>query len=83
MAHDTPHNRQSQAQSLVKYWPIVVTLLGVFAGLVTLNNKVDGHTEDIRGLKAADVHASTVNNQILVELSAIRTDLLWLKNNIK
>lgn len=75
--------KQTPIQTIARYWPIIVTVLGIFAGLVTLNNKVDGNTEDIKGLKAADVQAATVSNQILVELSAIRTDLLWLKNNIK
>ena len=68
---------------IMKYWVVLVFIFGSIAAWVTLNGKVDAHTTDIQSLKASDVSSAAVNNQILVELSAIRTDLLWLKNNLR
>jgi hypothetical protein len=75
--------KTSTLDYVVKYWVVWVFIFGSIAAWVTLNGKVDAHTNDIQSLKSADVSSGVVNNQILVELSAIRTDLLWLKNNLR
>lgn len=71
------------AQWVLKYWVIIVFLIGSVTVWTTLKNTVDGHTNDIVGVKKDLVTAINANNQILVELSAIRTDLLWIKSKWK
>lgn len=70
-------------QNLSKYWFILAFLFATIVAWTTLNNKVDGHTEDIKVLKAADAQVAATNIEILVKLSEIKTELLWIKNSIR
>lgn len=68
---------------IVKYWVVLVFLFGTLTAWVTLNSKVDAHSDEIQSLKVSNALSATTNNQILVELSGIRADLVWLKNNFR
>jgi len=70
-------------QILVRYWVLIVVVFVTISAWVTLSNKVDSHTDDIKSLKASDIATTAINNQILVELAKIQSDLSWLKQNIK
>lgn len=65
-----------------KYWVIIVFIFMSFAAWITLTNKVDSHSADIEALRATDTTNIAINNQILVKLSGIESDLFWLKNNL-
>lgn len=65
------------------HWMIIIFILGSITYWTTKGNTIDGHTKDIETLKASDVIISAQTNQVLVELSAIRADLSWIREKIK
>lgn len=69
-------------QIIKSNWIFILFIFASFATWVTLTNKVDSHTESIEALHRVDAVTTASNNQILVELSGIRADLFWLKNNL-
>lgn len=81
MTHET--TRTSPTQWILKYWVLIVALFLTVGAWTTLNNKVQSQGLDIEGLKASNVSAVATNNQILVQLSAIQTDINWIREKIK
>jgi len=77
------HQEEKTPLQLLKAnWVIIVFVFGSFAAWVTLTNKVESHAQEIKALQLVDNATMSSNNQILVELSGIRADLIWLKNNL-
>lgn len=65
-----------------KNWMIIIFIFSSVVIWTTQRNTVDGHTDEIKSLKLSDTIISSQNNQILVELAGIRSDLSWLKQNL-
>lgn len=80
--YDKEVRRPTPIEWILKYWVVLVFLVMSIGAWVTLSNKVESHTDSIKSLHAADVTAAALNNQVLVELSGIRADLMWLKANL-
>ncbi len=80
MTHEIKQNQTMEW--IRKNYIIIAFIVTSITMWTTLVNKVDSHSDEIRGLRAVDTVAAASNSQILVELSGIRADLVWLKNNL-
>lgn len=77
MSHQEP-----KANTILKYWPLIAVSIGIIASYVTLQNQHSNAETRITNVEGQQKQMNTDNTRILTELSAIRTDLLWIKSSL-
>lgn len=67
---------------LVKYWPIIVSIVLLIGAWFTLKTSVDANTGNISKLQTHQETIDTNQTQILVQLSQIQADISWVKERL-
>ena len=67
---------------LTKWLPLLILGVGIVATWTTLKNTSAAQEEKITSLETRTRAAEVSNNQILVQLSQIQSDLSWIRKSL-
>jgi hypothetical protein len=68
---------------LLKYWPLIMVVISVIIMFANQSSSIENNTERITALELSDRASRDAQNQMLVQLSQIQTDIQWIKNQLK
>lgn len=81
MSNQGDENRKSI--NLLQYWQVIVAVVLIIASFVTVQNRQANADDRIDKVEKKQASADTANTQILVQLSAIQSDLSWIREKFK
>lgn len=76
MAHET----QQKRLNILDYWQIIIAIVMIIAGWVSIQNKQANADLRLDKVETKQIANDETNTKILVQLSAIQSDLSWVKS---
>jgi hypothetical protein len=71
---------QDQKQSVMRYWPIVIAVLGIAVSWGVMQTTEANTRDRLSKVEVRQGSIDTTQTQILVQLGNIQTDLGWVKS---